>query len=95
MAIVVDMSTTEAPTAPAFELRHRLALALEYADLRPEDMAEEIGRSATTIRNYLAGRTRPTRAVLFTWAARTGVPFEWLEQGKSSTGWLLGSPVAA
>jgi transcriptional regulator with XRE-family HTH domain len=68
---------------PAFGLTHRLALALEVAELRPEDMAEEIGRSVTTIRNYLAGRTSPSRAVITAWAFRCGIDRDWLAYGIS------------
>jgi transcriptional regulator with XRE-family HTH domain len=54
---------------------------MEDADLNPEVMAVEIGRSVTTIRNYLAGRTVPTRAVLVTWSLRCGVDLDWLATG--------------
>ena len=73
---------TTSPQAPQFELRHRLDLALEVADLKPEDIAAEIGRSATTIRNYLAGRTHPSRAVLIAWSFKCGVSLDWLETGE-------------
>lgn len=66
---------------PAFEMRHRLALALEAAGVSNEEMAEEIGRGVTTVRNYRKGRTIPERAVLVTWALRCGVPFDWLAYG--------------
>lgn len=76
------MSEQRAPSSvPAFELRHRLARALEEADVSNEEMAHEIGRGVTTIRNYLRGRTIPERAVLVTWALRCGVPFDWLSTG--------------
>jgi transcriptional regulator with XRE-family HTH domain len=66
---------------PTFEMRHRLALALEAADVSNEQMADEVGKSVTTIRNYLSGRTHPGRAVVVTWALRCGVPFDWLAYG--------------
>lgn len=76
------MSEQRSPGAvPTFELRHRLARALEAAGVSNEEMAEEIGRGVTTIRNYLRGRTIPERAVLVTWALRCGVPFDWLAYG--------------
>lgn len=71
---------------PVFGMRHRLALALETADVSNEQMADEVGKSVTTIRNYLGGRTHPGRAVLVTWALRCGVPFEWLAYGVESDG---------
>lgn len=78
------MSTTE---APVFEMRHRLGLAMEHAELDADDMATRLGCAATTVRNYLSGRTTPRRAVVMAWAALCDVPFEWLKQGISSTGW--------
>jgi transcriptional regulator with XRE-family HTH domain len=84
---------------PTFELRHRLDLALEHAGVTPDDMAEVLGVSPTTVRNYRAGRTTPNRATLRVWALKCGVPFGWLltgeidltgpgEQGESPTKWL-------
>ena len=58
---------------------------MEWADLGPEDMAAEIGRGVTTIRNYLAGRTNPSRAVLIAWAMKCGVPVGWLIDGEVPT----------
>lgn len=76
------MSTqTDHGGVPAFQLKHRLSLALEIAELKPEDIAVELGLAATTVRNYLAGRTSPKRAVLVAWALRCGVPIDWLAEG--------------
>lgn len=75
---------TAHPGVPAFELKHRLARALEQGHVTPGQMADEIGRGVTTIRNYLKGRTVPDRAVLVTWALRCGVPLEWLLSGTTS-----------
>lgn len=67
--------------APAFELRHRMALALEVAGITRDDIATELDVHRNTISNYLSGRTAPTRAVLIAWHLRTGVPLAWLESG--------------
>lgn len=72
---------SESSNVPRFELRHRMDLAMESAGLKVEDMASEIGRSVTTIRNYLAGRTAPTRAVVTAWALRCKVDRDWLAYG--------------
>jgi ribosome-binding protein aMBF1 (putative translation factor) len=57
------MSEQREPTGvPRVELRHRLGLALEYAKLSNEAMADHLGKSVTTIRNYLSGRTHPDRS---------------------------------
>lgn len=63
-----------------------MELSMETARLKPEDMASEIGRSVTTVRNYLGGRTVPSRAVLVAWAMRTGVTVDWLETGAEEAG---------
>jgi predicted transcriptional regulator len=77
------MSIQASPTtALQFELRHRLALTLEHTGLKPETIAAELGCSPTTIRNYLAGRTEPTRATVIAWAWKCGVSVAWLEHGE-------------
>lgn len=76
----VDTKTLPA-NVPSFEQRHRMALALEWAGVSNDEMAAEIGKGTTTVRNYLAGRTKPGRAILRVWALRCGVPFAWLEHG--------------
>jgi transcriptional regulator with XRE-family HTH domain len=96
---------SESSNVPRFELRHRMDLAMESAGLKVEDMAGEIGRSVTTIRNYLAGRTTPTRAVVTAWALRCKVDRDWLAYGievdpgttggehESSTRWYGGQVI--
>lgn len=71
-------STTHAPTFPR---HYRLRLALETAAVEPEEMAEHLGVHINTVRNYVGGRRSPNRSVLRVWALRTGVPFEWLNEG--------------
>lgn len=75
--------TTAAPEVepPRFELRHRLARALEWGGISREQMAVQIGVGVTTVRNYLSGRTLPTRAAVEVWAQRCGVPVDWLLNG--------------
>lgn len=66
---------------PEWEQRHRLARALEFADLKPVEMARHLDLSENTIRNYLSGRTSPNGGVLRSWALRCGVPVGWLRYG--------------
>lgn len=66
---------------PTFELRHRMALALEYSSVSVSEIAHELGISRTTVSNFLWGRTKPRRSDLIAWALKTGVPLEWLEDG--------------
>ena len=66
---------------PKFEMRHRMALALEYGGVSVTDMATHLGVSRTTVSNYLHGRTQPPRTQLVNWALACGVPFDWLVEG--------------
>lgn len=81
--ILVDMTNLADShgSVPHFEMRHRLALALEWAHVPVSEMAEELGISRNTVGNYLAGRTVPSRAILRVWSLRCGVPFDWLLTG--------------
>jgi transcriptional regulator with XRE-family HTH domain len=77
------MTTTQVTGAvPVFELRHRLALALEAGRVRRGEMARVLGVHRNTIVNYLTGRTEPPRSVLVAWALRCGVPLYWLMTGE-------------
>jgi len=63
---------------PAFELRHRLALALESEGIGVSEMGTYLEVSASTMTNYLSGRTRPGGGKLKLWAIRCGVSYAWL-----------------
>lgn len=62
-------------------LRLRMAQAMRDAGLSVGAMANEIGVSRDTVRNYLRGRSRPRRSTLIVWALRCGVSLEWLITG--------------
>ena len=87
------MSDMHQTAVPGFEMRHRLGLALEWADVSAGEMAETLGVHRNTVSNYLNGRATPKRAVLVTWAVRCGVPLVWLltghepDPGVASTIW--------
>jgi transcriptional regulator with XRE-family HTH domain len=70
-----------AATIPEWPLHYRLRLALDVAQLEPEDLATELGTHPNTIRNYIAGRTRPRRPTLRVISQLTGVSMRWLETG--------------
>jgi len=65
-------------TIPTLTLGQRLTVSLQHAGMSPEDMARELHCSATTIRNYISGRTRIDWAHQVMWAQITGVSLEWL-----------------
>lgn len=74
---------------PPIDLPRRLWLALDSAHISVKQMAEHLGVTDGTIRNYLKGRTTPTRSTLMAWAMICEVPFEWLDEGERRTGWLV------
>lgn len=88
------MATTSASAPPEFGQRHRLALALEHAGMKPAEMARRLGVHENTVRNYLKGRAI-SRPVLIAWSSICEVPLEWLEQGISGFGWAPRTSAAA
>lgn len=77
------------PSSPAapdakYELgRHyRLRKALNYADMKVQDMADHLGVSPTSVSNWINGHTWPRRRDLRDFALRTGYPIKWLETGE-------------
>ncbi|QMV84744.1 helix-turn-helix transcriptional regulator [Corynebacterium hindlerae] len=73
-----------------FGLSDRMRKAQDVAQISNADMAEYIGVSRFTVSRYLNGASEPPLAVLRAWAMCTGVPFEWLQTGKTPDG---GEPV--
>lgn len=82
MGSMAETQQTASGGAPQFQLKHRLSLAMEIADVDRDTIASELGVHKNTVANYLRGETRPSRSVLRVWALRCGVPFEWLETGR-------------
>lgn len=79
---MTDTATTDPRTAvPTFDLNHRLARSLEWSAVDSTEMAELLGVSETTLRNYLKARTTPRAGMVRQWALRCGVPYEWLVTG--------------
>jgi transcriptional regulator with XRE-family HTH domain len=75
---MAGMSNT---TVPDWDLHHRLARALEWGNVSPEEMANELGVHVNSIYNYAAGRRIPKRGFIRQWAALCNVPGDWLEYG--------------
>jgi len=68
-------------TIPEWPLHYRVRLALDFAELQPDEVAAELDVHPNTVSNYLAGRTRPRRPTLRIIAQMTGVSLRWLETG--------------
>ena len=77
------MSTQAEGVVPVLTLGQRLNVAMENAGLKPESLAPQMRCSATTVRNYLSGRTRIDYANLVLWSQITGVRLDWLEAGQA------------
>lgn len=69
------MSTTG--ITPRYKLHHALAVAMEEANVEPEDMALAIGKSLNTVYNYMAGRSTPGFETVVKWANTCNVPLSW------------------
>lgn len=86
----MDMSGVTEPTAgwstaqPA-ELAQtqadRLNKSLKYAGISHNEMAEFLEVHRNTIGGYVTGRTKMLPVIMRLWAAKTGVPLEWLRDG--------------
>lgn len=67
---------------PEVTLGWRMKMALGHAHMTVQEMADEAGMSRQQLSRYLNDKgERPRRAILVTWALRTGVPLEWLIDG--------------
>lgn len=75
------MLTITTGDVPHFELRHRMALALEARDIAVADIAEYLGVHRNTVGGWLHGRSRPSPAVVKLWAQQCRVPHSWLLTG--------------
>lgn len=74
--------TSSAGDIPQFTIGDRLRKARKHAGLDIDQMAELLGFSDKTVRNYENEATPIKRASISAWALATGVPFEWLLTGE-------------
>lgn len=71
-------------TVPAWTLGWRLRRALAHAELRAEDIADELGVVRATVSRWMNDKGAPPRRIyLSQWALRTGVPLSWLLTGET------------
>ena len=70
---------------PTLTLGQRLDVARKHGGYKPETLATQRRCSATTIRNYLSGRTRIDYAHAVMWSQLTGVDLDWLLRGTQPT----------
>lgn len=84
--------TSPGGAVPEWTLGDRLAKALKYADVSPEQIAAHLGlKSTNTIGNYISGRTKISHGYIVLWAQICGVDPVWLETGQPPGGTVHGS----
>jgi transcriptional regulator with XRE-family HTH domain len=66
---------------PPVEVKHRLRIAREYAELDQETLAEQMGVTRSTVSNAEQGKGDPRRTTINAWAQATGVSVDWLLSG--------------
>lgn len=71
-------TTTE---TPRWTLGDRLGKARDHAGISKAEMAERLGVSERTIRNYENESVHVTRLIALAYAAETDVPVDWLMGG--------------
>ena len=74
---------TNAGAVPSFGLEWRLKLALDYAGMTVQEMADYLEVSRQTMSRWLSGKGPIKRHILLSWALRTGVSMVWLETGEA------------
>jgi transcriptional regulator with XRE-family HTH domain len=74
---MANTMTTSPTVVPVWTLADRLRKARQFSGLTPEELAERIGVTDRTVRNYETGKP-PRAAAVKLWAFATGVPLDWL-----------------
>jgi transcriptional regulator with XRE-family HTH domain len=70
---------TESPAVPKWTLGWRLQRSLAHAGIGVQEMARELGVSRSTISRWMNDRGASPRSIYLTrWAARCGVPLEFI-----------------
>jgi transcriptional regulator with XRE-family HTH domain len=75
---------------PEWDVADRMRKSLRNAGMGVQEMADYLGVARNTVSTWINGRIEPSTQTLRLWALRTGVPFAWLRDGKS-TEVILGS----
>jgi transcriptional regulator with XRE-family HTH domain len=75
-------SENDMPRALHWDLVDRLHKSLRLSGFEVQEMAESLECHRNTIGGWLNDRNRPYPASLQMWAQKTGVPYEWLRDGK-------------
>lgn len=76
--------STEVVPVPAWDLADRLRKSLRVSGVGVQEMADFLEVSRNTVSAWVNGRTPPSSQSIRLWAARTGVPYDWLKYGYES-----------
>lgn len=74
---------TNSPLVPEWDVADRMKKALRVADIGVQEMADYLGVARNTVSTWINGRITPSKQTLRLWALRCGVPFEWLDSGRT------------
>lgn len=66
---------------PTVSLGDRMYLAMRYAGIGVQEMADSLGMTRESVGRWINGRGEPKRGTVVAWATLTGVDLEWLEGG--------------
>lgn len=91
--MITTMSTsTEGLPVPQWNQADRMGKALREADISVQEMADYLDVHRNTVSAWLNGRVQPNTQSLRLWALRTGIPYEWIKDGKVPGGSPDGGP---
>jgi transcriptional regulator with XRE-family HTH domain len=80
------MTTQLAGQIPPVTLGWRMQIALGWAGVSVQEMADDLGMSRNALSRWINDRGTPPRAAfLKQWALRTGVDYNWLNTGEEPT----------
>jgi transcriptional regulator with XRE-family HTH domain len=71
---------------PTWTLGDRLRKAREAAGLRQDDLAPMLHVARATLASWENNKHMPSYLAVLKWAEVTGVPVEWLAEGRTVTG---------
>ena len=65
------------------DLADRMRKSLRLSGIGVQEMAGYLEVSRNTVGTWINGRITPSAQTVRLWALRTGVPYEWLRDGKN------------
>lgn len=68
---------------PEFDVADRMRKALRVSDVGVQEIADYLEVSRSAVGKWINGHVAPSAQTIRLWALRTGVPYEWLRDGKN------------